>query len=79
MPANRVLLKNSSLVGVFWGAYATQKPQVMAKSFTTLLKWAGEGSLKPHVSATFPLAQAAEALTHVMNRKVLGKVAVTMG
>lgn len=78
LAANRVLLKNSALVGVFWGAYAVQQPAVMARSFQTLLGWYAEGAIKPHISATFPLAEAAQALTYVMERRVLGKVAVTM-
>jgi NADPH2:quinone reductase len=77
LPANRVLLKNSSLVGVFWGAYALNQPQVMAESFQTLLRWYGEGKLTPHISATYPLADAPAALNALMQRQVLGKVIVS--
>lgn len=76
LPVNRVLLKNSALVGVFWGAYALNKPQVMAQSFQTLLDWYTAGDLKPHISATYPLAQGAAALNALMQRQVLGKVVI---
>jgi NADPH2:quinone reductase len=43
-----------------------------------LLRWYGEGRLKPHISKTFPLAQGAEAIRHVMDRKAMGKVVLTV-
>lgn len=79
MAANRVLLKNSSLVGVYWGAYLFNNPSVIMKSFQTLLGWYAEGKLKPHVSQTFPLEQAGDAIATLMNRQAKGKVVVTTG
>ena len=35
--------------------------------------WLAAGRITPHVSHRFPLAQAAEALTVVRERKVMGK------
>jgi len=78
LPINRVLLKNTSLVGVFWGAYAINDPQTMQKSFQTLLTWYAEGKLKPHIDRTYPLENAAEALTFMANRKAKGKLILTM-
>jgi NADPH2:quinone reductase len=37
-----------------------------------------EGKIKPFVSERFPLARAAEAITHLASRKALGKVVVTV-
>jgi NADPH2:quinone reductase len=42
-------------------------------------RWFAEGKLRPHVSATFPLDRAAEALTLMAERKVIGKVLLTIG
>lgn len=78
LAVNRVLLKNSSLVGVFWGAYALNQPEVMQKSFKTLLTWYAEGKLKPHIDRTFPLENAGEALLMMANRQVKGKVILTI-
>ena len=36
-----------------------------------------EGKLRPHISARYPLAQGAQAITDMMNRKVMGKVVIT--
>lgn len=74
---NKVLLKNSTLMGTFWGAYAQHQPQVMAESFRQLLAWVEVGHLKPHIGATFTLDDSKQALNLLMNRGALGKVVVT--
>ena len=43
-----------------------------------LFGWFAEGGLHPHVSASFPLAQAAEALDMLRARRSTGKIVVTM-
>ncbi|MCU0513189.1 MAG: NADPH:quinone oxidoreductase family protein [Anaerolineae bacterium] len=76
LPVNRVLLKNSALLGTFWGAYAQHRPQVMAESLQTLLSWYAAGRLKPHLHATFPLERAADALKALLHRQAMGKVVI---
>jgi NADPH2:quinone reductase len=79
IPLNLTLLKGSALVGVFWGEFLRREPKPAQKELFELLGWFREGKLKPHISATYPLAQAAHALNDVLQRKVTGKVVVTMG
>jgi NADPH2:quinone reductase len=43
-----------------------------------LARWFAEGKLRPHISATFPLDRAADALTLMAERKVKGKVVLTV-
>ena len=74
IPLNLLLLKTASLVGVFWGAYARTCPQHNAANFAELFAWYAQGLLKPHVSESFPLADYAQALDAVMNRRAKGKV-----
>jgi len=76
---NLLLLKVVSLVGVFWGAFAKAQPQRNAANLAELFTWYTQGRLRPHVSATFPLERYREALTAVVQRKVLGKVVLVMG
>ena len=78
VPLNLTLVKNCSIVGVFWGAYARKDPSVLVNSLMTLMGWYAEGKLKPHVSATYPLAQASDALYALIKRKSTGKVVITM-
>jgi NADPH2:quinone reductase len=75
---NLLLLKMVSMVGVFWGAFAKAQPQHNAANLSELLEWYGQGRLRPHVSATFPLDRYREALDAVMQRKVLGKIVLVM-
>jgi NADPH:quinone reductase len=74
IPLNLVLLKITSIIGVFWGAYSQARPAENAANMTELLAWYAEGRLRPHVSATYPLEGYAEALAAVTSRKVKGKV-----
>ena len=74
IPLNLPLLKGCSIVGVFWGSFAEREPQHNAKNLRDLLTWLAEGKLRPHISATYPLERAADALNDMMNRKVQGKV-----
>ncbi len=77
LPANIVLLKNASLVGVFWGAYQMHDPIVIQKSFQQLLRWYAEGKLQPRVRTTFALDDAARALREIMDRRAMGKIVLT--
>jgi len=77
-PANLLLVKNCAVIGVYWGAYLQRNPALMHWSQSELLRWHGEGRLKPHVSQTFPLAEAREALTALLERRTTGKVVLTM-
>ena len=78
IPANHLLVKNVDVIGVNWPAYAELHPQVMRESFQTLMHWYLDGAISPHVSATYPLEQAVEALHQVVARKTTGKVVITM-
>ncbi len=74
--ANRLLLKSASLVGVFWGASMMREPQANMENFHQLARWHAEGKLKPHVSKTYPLEQASQALIDMLARKAQGKLVV---
>jgi NADPH:quinone reductase len=76
LPVNLALLKGAAVVGVFWGAFAQRQPQDNAANFQQLFAWFSEGKVKPLVSQTFPLEQAAEAINTLGQRKAVGKVVV---
>jgi len=77
LPLNLALLKGASIVGVFWGDFARREPKAFAESIGQLGRWYAEGKLKPHVSQTFPLAKAVDALKLMAARQVKGKVVLT--
>ncbi|MGC1502666.1 MAG: NADPH:quinone oxidoreductase family protein [Sulfitobacter sp.] len=78
IPLNLTLLKGCQIVGVFWGAHTVREPQNHAENMGDLFRLYSEGKIKPRISATYPLAQAGDALKLLSDRKVLGKVVVTM-
>lgn len=75
--ANHLLVKNITVMGLYWGGYLNFRPQVLIESLKTLMAWHSEGRIKPHVSHVLPLDQAAEAMTLLRERKSTGKVVVT--
>ena len=79
MPLNLTLLKGCSIVGVFWGEFTRREPQRFVESMARLGRWYAEGKLTPHISETFPLDRAADALRLMANRQVKGKVVLTVG
>jgi len=78
IPANILLVKNVTVMGVYWGGYMTFAPETLTRSLSELMALYAEGKIRPHISAQFPLAQAGEAMEMLRARKSTGKVVVTM-
>ena len=76
IPANILLVKNLTVIGLYWGGYSRVKPSVLTDSFKQLFQWYAEGKLTPHVSHVLPLDRANEALDLLRTRKSTGKVVV---
>ena len=74
LPLNLVLLKSCDVRGVFWGSWTEREPAAHRANLADLLRWCAEGKLSAHVHASYPLAQAAQALKDIADRKVMGKV-----
>ncbi len=77
-PGNYLLVKNISIVGVYWGAYRTRDPEVFRNGFAELTRWWDEGKLKPHVSQIFPLADAPKALAMLEGRQSTGRLVINI-
>ena len=77
IPANHLLVKNLSVMGLYWGGYLKFRPEVVTESLATLFGWHEAGRIRPHVSHVLPLDRAAEALDLLRSRKSTGKVVVT--
>ncbi|MBS1788168.1 MAG: NADPH:quinone oxidoreductase family protein [Acidobacteria bacterium] len=76
--ANRILLKNMSVTGVYWGGYLEHHPEYMAEAEAALFKMYEAGQIKPIVSESFALADAVAALQALASRKTVAKVVLTM-
>ena len=76
IPANLLLIKGASAVGVFWGEFARREPQANQAMLMELFGWLAQGRLKPHVSRRYPLAEAPQALTALLERRAIGKLVI---
>lgn len=79
LPLNLPLLKGCDVVGVLYGAYAQRAPAGNRRNVRALLDLYEAGKIAPHVSARYPLEQAAQAIAELSNRRAIGKVVVTPG
>lgn len=77
VPANHLLVKNLTVIGLYWGGYLKFAPQTLSRSMSTLFEWYRAGGLRPHISHTLPLDQAQTALNLLRDRKSTGKIIVT--
>jgi NADPH2:quinone reductase len=71
---NRLLLRNVSVVGAGWGAYALLNPERNRAAGEAVGKMIDDGFVKPIVGACLPLDQAVEALRIIDERRAVGKV-----
>ena len=71
---NRLLLKQISLTGVLWGAFARSEPARNTANVAELLSWYEQGHLRPHICEVFSLDEFATAMGRVMNKEAKGKV-----
>ena len=74
VPANLILVKNISVIGVVWGAQAERDPALISRNLAELLRWWEAGRLKPLVAKVFPLAEAGAAMTALLSRRYAGKI-----
>ena len=77
--ANRILLKDMSVVGVFWGSYARRNPGFVSETQEELSGLYVAGKIRPEVGKTYPLSEAPAALRDLANRKITGKAVLISG
>lgn len=84
IPANILLVKNITAIGLYWGYYmgwARQEPEshvrsMVRKGFQELLEWTASGVLRPRTFKTFNLPAFRDALDAISSREVVGRVAI---
>jgi NADPH2:quinone reductase len=76
LPANLLLIKGLSAVGVYWGEFAKREPKANAAMLAELFGWLAAGTLRPHVSKTYSLQDVPAALRSLLDRTAVGKLVV---
>jgi len=78
LPANLILLKNARVCGYEARTFARLHAADKAYNDAEMLAHLAAGRLRPYISATFGLADAAAALRWVADRKATGKVVLVV-
>ncbi|HEY4428089.1 MAG TPA: NADPH:quinone oxidoreductase family protein [Solirubrobacteraceae bacterium] len=71
---NRLLLRNTEVVGAGWGAYVMGKPDLNREIGAAVSRMVDEGFIRPLVGQRFELGDAADALKTLDERRATGKV-----
>lgn len=75
---NHILIKNIAVIGVRAGEIGRRDPALGQRVRKELYDMLQAGDIDPHVCAGFELEQAVDAMKMLEDRKVVGKVVVTM-
>lgn len=78
IPANLLLVKNLTVIGLYWGGYLKFRPQVLRDSLATLFGWYEAGGLRPHISHVLPFQDFPKGLALLQSRASTGKVVITL-
>ncbi len=76
IPANHLLVKNLTVIGLYIGGYLKFRPEIVRNSFSTLFQWHSEGRIKPHISHVLPLGDVAHGMQLLRDRKSTGKIVI---
>lgn len=79
LAVNRLLVKNASVVGVFWGQWAAFNPAENASNFAQVVGWMASGKMDVPIHGAYDLADVAKAHEAILKREVVGKVVLTTG
>jgi NADPH2:quinone reductase len=76
IPLNLVLLKGVHVTGFTMGGISANQPVETARDSAELAELLATGRVTPHISARYPLAETAQALNDLAERRATGKVLV---
>jgi NADPH2:quinone reductase len=77
--ANRILLKNISIIGVNWPDYRARDPGVLEAAQADIWDGYRDGALRPVVWKALPFESVPDALTAIESRESYGKIAINVG
>ena len=77
-PANLALLKEASIVGIWWGPWAARHTNEMLENMSELDSMVAAGKLRPRYSKSFGFADYLSAFQMITERRVLGKVVLSI-
>ena len=76
LTVSHTLVKNYSVVGLYWGLYQERFPELVAEAHADLMRLFAEGAIDPVVDHVVPFDRAPEALTALASGATVGRVVV---
>jgi NADPH2:quinone reductase len=76
---NLLMIKGASVLGVRAGEAVRRNPALGETRIKALTEWAEAGKVRPNISHRLPLEDVAKAMRLLLERKAIGRVALTMG
>lgn len=76
--ANRILLKNISIVGLHWGNYYKMDPGLVHSTHEEIVRLYESGAIAPMIGASYPCSELPAALAEIAERRSWGKVIIEM-
>ena len=76
-PANIALLKEASIIGVWWGTWGNHNPGESIRNMMELAAMVDAGKLNPRVTESYPLDHYVDAFAAITERRAKGKVVLT--
>jgi NADPH2:quinone reductase len=76
--ANIALLKEASIIGVWWGTWAAKNRALEKKNLEELAALIAEGKLNPRVTESYSLDEYVDAFAAITERRARGKVILRM-
>lgn len=77
-PANIALLKEASIIGVWWGTWASKNPKLQIQNMVEMAALVSQGTLSPRVTESYSFEEFKEAFKVITERRARGKVILRM-
>lgn len=76
--ANIALLKEASIIGVWWGTWAAKNPKIQMQNVMKMTELIQDGTLTPRVTECYALDDFVNAFSAITERRARGKVILRM-
>jgi NADPH2:quinone reductase len=77
-PANIALLKEASIIGVWWGTWATRNPSKQLRNMQEVSQFISDGVIQPRINEIYALDDYVNAFRAITERRAKGKVILRM-
>ncbi|VDC31369.1 Alcohol dehydrogenase [Pseudogemmobacter humi] len=77
VPLNQLLVRNITVIGLWWGGYLSFAPDQLTDSLAELIAWWQTGRIRPLISEELPFGRLPDGLEAIRSRRATGKLVLT--